>query len=135
MKLGPGVYRPILPFTISYRGQKPIKYFGLVDSGADNTLITGELAGLIGIKNIKTGREEFVAGIGGQSKVYFHLITITISGHNFDIEAGFTTDSTISSLGHGLLGQIGLFDHCTIKFSRRKLEMEITPVTQELSRS
>ena len=66
-------------------------------------------------------------GIGGVSKVYFHSVTIIIGGHNFAIEAGFTTDSTISNLGYGLLGQIGLFDYCTVKFNRQKFELEIIP--------
>ena len=35
MDLGQGIYRPILPFNISYRGGRIVKYFGLVDSGAD----------------------------------------------------------------------------------------------------
>ena len=128
LKLGPNIYRPILPFTVSYRDGLPLKYFGLVDSGADYTLIAGELATLIGIKDIETGRKELVTGIGGASPVYFHNIMINIGGHDFRIEAGFTTDSTLSGLGYGLLGQVGLFDHCTIKFSRRKFEVEVTPV-------
>ena len=132
MNLGQGIYRPIVPFHVSYQESKAIKYFGLVDSGADFTYIAGELAPLIGIKDIKSGREGSVAGIGGVSKVYFHPVTINIGGNNFDIEAGFTTDSTISDFGCGLLGQVGLFDFCTIKFSRRKFEMEIVPIPAEL---
>src|SRR3989344_9232299 len=127
MKLGQGIYRPILPFVVSHKGGNQVKCFALVDSGANNTLIAGELANLLGIKDIKSGREESVTGIGGKSKVYFHEITITVGGHNFNIEAGFTADSTLRSLGYGLLGQIGLFDHCTVKFNRRKFEMEIVP--------
>ena len=131
MNLGQGIYRPIVPFYISQNGGKEIKYFGLVDSGADFTYIAGELAPLIGIKNMKSGREDLVIGIGGASKVYFHPVTINIGGNNFDIEAGFTTDSTITKFGCGLLGQVGLFDFCTIKFSRRKFEIEIVPVPPE----
>ena len=134
MKLGPGIYRPILPFAISYQGGRAIKYFGLVDSGADTALIVAELASLIGIKNIDTGREESVTGIGGKSRVYFHKVTVTVGGHDFVVEAGFTIDSTLSALGYGLLGQKGLFDDCTIKFNRRKFEMEITPIPPELKR-
>ncbi|MEX2013550.1 MAG: retropepsin-like aspartic protease [Parcubacteria group bacterium] len=134
MKLGPNIYRPILPFHISFQESRSIKYFGLVDSGADFTYIAGELAPLIGIKNIKSGREGAVTGIGGKAKVYFHPVTINIGGHDFDIEAGFTTDATITSFGCGLLGQVGLFDYCTIKFSRRKFEMEINLVSEGLVR-
>lgn len=131
MKLSRNVYRPILPFTITYQKSSPIKYFGLVDSGADCTYVAGELANVLGIKDIKTGREEFVTGIGGRSKAYFHTITISIGGWNFDIEAGFSDDSTLTSLGYGLLGQVGLFDNSTVKFSRKKFEFEIVPNPSE----
>ena len=134
MNLGQGIYRPILPFHISYQGGKQIKYFGLVDSGADYTYIASELAPLIGIKNLKTGREESVTGIGGKAKVYFHPVTINVGGHDFEIEAGFTTDSTITHFGCGLLGQVGLFDYCAIKFNRRKFEIELTPIPPELKK-
>ncbi len=90
MKLGPDVHRPIIPFTLSYQKKPAIKYFGLVDSGADKTYIASELANVLGIKDITTGREEFVAGIGGQSKAYFHIVTINIGGWNFDVTVGFT---------------------------------------------
>jgi len=132
MKLGQGVYRPIIPFYISYQGGKLIKYFGLVDSGADYTYIASELAPLMGIKDLKSGREDSVTGIGGKAKIYFLPITVNIGGHNFNIEAGFTTDSTITAFGCGLLGQVGLFDYCTIKFNRRKFEMEITPIPPDI---
>src|SRR5437868_6538571 len=107
LKLSPDVYRSIIPFTLSYKKGTPIKYFGLVDSGADNTLIAGELSGVLGIKDIKTGREDYISGIGGKSKVYFHPVTINVGGWNFDIEVGFTNDSTLTDFGCGLLGQIG----------------------------
>jgi len=132
MDLGQGIYRPILPFDISYQGGRTIKYFGLVDSGADYSYIASELAPLLGIKDIKSGRENSVTGIGGKARIYFHPITINIGGHNFEIEAGFTTDSIITHFGCGLLGQVGLFDYCNIKFSRRKFEIEIIPNSPKL---
>lgn len=70
MNLGQGIHRPIIPFNISYQGGRTVKYFGLVDSGADYSYIASELAPLIGIKNIKSGREDLVTGIGGKTKVY-----------------------------------------------------------------
>ena len=128
IKLANGVYRPILPFTISYQNGRPIKYFGLVDSGADKTYIASELAGVIGIKDLYKGKEESVSGINGKSKAYFHTATINVGGWEFDIEAGFMEGSTLTSLGYGILGQIGLFDNCAIKFNFKKHEIEIFPM-------
>lgn len=123
-----GTYRPVLPFTISYNKGTPIKYFALVDSGADKTYIASEMAPILGISNLKSGKKNSVSGISGvPNNVYFHPITINIGGWNFDIEAGFMEGSNLTSNGYGILGQIGLFDNCTVKFNFRKLEMEITP--------
>lgn len=128
IKLANGIHRPILPLTVYYQKGTPIKYFGLVDSGADKTYIASELAGVLGVKNLTTGKVESVAGVNGLSKAYFHPVKINIGGWNFDIEAGFMEGSMLTSLGYGILGQIGLFNNCTVKFSFRKLEMEIIPV-------
>ena len=128
IKLAPNLYRPILPFTVSYKKGIPIKYFGLVDSGADKTYLASEIAGVLGVKDLSAGKEESVQGINGLSKSYFHPVTINIGGWNFDIEAGFMEGSVLTSLGYGILGQIGLFDNCIIKFNLRKFDMEITSV-------
>ena len=127
-KLITGVHRPILPFLIYYKNEMPLKYFGLVDSGADKTYFGAELANILGIKNLENGKPEHVAGVNGISNAFFHPITINIGGYNFNIEAGFVKDSNLISLGYGLLGQIGLFGNFDIKFSFRKLEMELTPI-------
>ncbi len=130
-----GKYRPVLPFTISYNKGTPIKYFALVDSGADKTYIASELASVIGISDLKTGRKESVSGINGApNNVYFHPVTINIGGWDFDIEAGFMEGSNLTSNGYGILGQIGLFDNCIVKFNFRKLEMEITPIPSDFKK-
>lgn len=127
IKLADGVLRPILPIKISYKKGSSVKYYGLVDSGADKTYIAAELAGLLGIENIYSGREESISGVNGLSKAYFYPITLNIGGWDFNIEAGFMEDSTLSVLGYGILGQIGLFDKCAVKFDFKKREMDIIP--------
>jgi hypothetical protein len=127
IKLISGVSRPILPLKISYKKGQSLNYYGLVDSGADNTYFGSELMDYLGIEKLKNGRAESVRGINGISKAYFFPIVINIGGWDFNIEAGFMEDSSLTSLGHGLLGQAGLFDQCSIKFTRRKLEIDIIP--------
>ncbi len=127
INIAKGTYRPVLPLTVCYKKGKPIKYFALVDSGADKTYLASELAPVLGISDLTIGRKESVSGINGLSDdVYFHSITINIGGWDFDIETGFMGGSNLSSIGYGILGQIGLFDNCTVKFSFKKLEVEIT---------
>ena len=97
-----GTYRPVLPFTVSYNNATPIKYFALVDSGADKTYIASELASILGISDLKTGKKGSVSGINGlPNNVYFHPVTINVGGWDFDIEAGFMEGSNLTSNGYG----------------------------------
>ncbi len=131
IKLITGIERPIIPFEISYKNAGSLRYYGLIDSGADHSYFGSEMASPLGI-DLYSGRKDKVVGINGLSDVYFHPITLNIGGNNFNIEAGFMKDSNLTSLGYGLLGQVGLFDQCSIKFSRRKFEIEINPTPIEL---
>ena len=120
------MYRPILPFLISYKNGIPLKYFGLVDSGADKSYMGVEFTSILGIKNLEKGKMEQVAGVNGVSAAYFHPVALNIGGHRFSTEIGFVTDSNLTSSGYALLGQMGLFDHFDVRFSFKKLEMELT---------
>lgn len=111
----------------------PLKYFGLVDSGADKSYLGVEFAGILGIENLEGGKMEHVAGVNGISIAYFHPVAFNIGGHKFNTEIGFVTDSNLTSSGYALLGQTGLFDHFDVRFSFKKLEMELVANFHNLS--
>lgn len=124
-KLQGGVIRPIIPVEVRTAKGGPVKYFALVDSGADICIFHGEIAELIGIKDIKTGKKNFVSGItqGESQPYYIHPVTISVGGWPYDINVGFMP--TLSKLGYGVLGQKGFFDLFTIKFDLSKEEIEL----------
>jgi hypothetical protein len=107
-KLSSGVLRPIVPIGLSFRS-KSIKYFAVVDSGADICLFHSEIAGILGI-NIEDGEEGSVGGItqGEIQQYYIHPVTLSVGGWDFPTKVGFMP--TLSKLGYGLLGQRGFFD-------------------------
>ena len=124
-KLPSGRVRPIIPLQVSYKGGKSLGYFALVDSGADICIFHTEIADIIGIKNIESGRKSLVGGItqGEVQAYYTHPVTITVGGWNYDIEVAFMP--TLSKLGYGLLGQSGFFSIFSIKFDFLKEEIEL----------
>ena len=71
-KIAQKILRPVVPIAVSYKNGKTVKYFALIDSGADRSYLASEIAPLIGIPNYKTGHKEDVSGINGKSDAYFH---------------------------------------------------------------
>lgn len=125
-KLNAEVRRPIIPLIVKSKG-KEVKYFALVDSGADLNLFHAEIAELLGI-DLESGRKGSIHGITqGESQVFYvHPVVINVGGWDLETEVGFMPK--LSRNGHGLLGQYGFFDLFNkVSFSKRKDEIEITP--------
>lgn len=104
-KLDKNIRRPIIPLVVKAHG-KEVKYFSLVDSGADLNLFHGEIAELLNI-DLKSGKKGKISGITeGESQSFFvHPVVLNIGGWDFETEAGFMPH--LSRNGHGLLGQNG----------------------------
>lgn len=119
-----GVLRPVIPIEVGY-GEKVIRYFALIDSGADMNLFHGEIADLLGIR-LESGLKGEVSGITeGESQIFYtHPITIKIGNDTYKSEAAFMP--TLSRNGHGLLGQSGFFNLFTVTFDRSKKEIELS---------
>ncbi|MFA6006107.1 MAG: aspartyl protease family protein [Candidatus Paceibacterota bacterium] len=122
-KIGPKKLKPIIPVEIMQEGNS-ISFHALIDSGADLNLFPGELAELLGL-NILDGLEGTIGGIttGEMQKYYSHQVHLVIGGHSYKTRVAFMP--TLSTRGHGLLGQVGFFDFFTVKFNYSKAEIEI----------
>jgi len=123
--LAKNLKRPIIPLVVKANG-KEVKYFGLVDSGADLNLFHGEVAELLDI-DIQSGKAGQISGItSGESQQFFvHSVVLNIGGWDFKSEVGFMPK--LSRNGHGLLGQIGFFNlFKKVSFSKNKHEIELT---------
>jgi len=126
-KLATDIYRPIIPISVSYSGGNFIKYFALVDSGADKCYFASEIASVLGIKNLENGRKEDVIGVNGKSEAYFHPVIVMIGGWKYNIEVGFMKNSSLTAQGYGIFGHKGVFDNFSIKFTFLKKEIEFLP--------
>jgi hypothetical protein len=124
-KLASGVSRPIIPITVRNRGTgASVRYFVLVDSGADNCMFGPDIAEVLGIK-IGKGRPSTVSGVvARQSRKYYrHDVEIEIGGVWRKTEVGFMP--TLSKNGHGFVGRYGFFDRFNfVKFEEAKATVE-----------
>jgi len=60
-------HAPFIPIVVKNKFGQAMKVIGLVDSGADNTVVPKDLADLLGIKGDSTTTE--IGGIGGKVNV------------------------------------------------------------------
>lgn len=125
-KLFSGVSRPIIPIEV-LNGEKSLRYYALIDSGADINIFPAEIAEILGI-NVKSGKKGKISGVtqGETQDYYIHPITISVGGWKYKTEAAFMP--TLSQNGHGLLGQKGFFNLFVVKFNQPKQEIELKEV-------
>ena len=114
--------RPVIPICL-IKEEKKVRYFAIIDSGADLCIFHAQIGELIGIV-VESGKLLQFNGISGeQLTAYFHDIKIEVGGYDFDCYAGFSRD--IDNLPYGLLGQLGFFDLFNVLFDYKKERIEL----------
>ncbi|MBU1000155.1 retroviral-like aspartic protease family protein [Patescibacteria group bacterium] len=118
------VSRPYIPLKII--GQKGIwEGYGLIDSGADKSLLNTEIAEEIGFDLNESQCENFSGIEGGKLKARVARIRLQIAGfEEIKIAVGFVNSAAVGVI----LGQEGFFDEYRIKFERDHGIFEITPI-------
>lgn len=120
----PLVPRPFIPvFLIGPKGKTGSPFYALLDSGADRTLLPADLAPVVGIDDITTGRHEPAMGIGGHAEdIYFHQLKLQVHGdqRRLPTEVGFGTNIFIPLLGRTF------FEHFrAVIFHEKQEEVEL----------
>ena len=129
-KYAPNVLRPVIPVEIHYNDIE-VPYEVLVDSGADICVFDAGIAEILGI-NLKSGREDKIAGLTGASEpFYLHTVIISVGGWEYEVEVGFLPN--IGKYGYGVVGQRGFFENFVVKFDIKKEEIELKPRKDERS--
>ena len=118
------VVRPVIPIKLKSGGNE-VSYEVLVDSGADLCIFDEEIGEALGI-DVRKGKQQEVFGVGGKASFYYlHKIKIDVGGWEYDIEAGFMPNVSGRQVSHGIVGQRGFFENFTVKFNKRKEEIEL----------
>ena len=116
--------RPVLPIQL-INGQNKVRYFAIIDSGADFCVFHASIGEIIGL-TVESGKLQQFSGVSGQQQqltAYFHDIQIEVGGHEFDCFAGFSKE--IEGLPYGFLGQVGFFSLFDIRFDYDKERVEL----------
>ena len=106
------LYYPFVPIRIgALRGQATRYFEALVDSGAADCMFQASLASAIGLE-LTAGTPSARTGIGGQSEVWVHPISLFVGEHVLQLNAAFSETLPVA----GLLGRSGFFEHFRITF-------------------
>jgi len=101
-----------------------ILYSALIDSGADYSIFSLDIADALGIKLQLKDKVKFI-GVGRETIYGFWSKIETIIGDTtYETHAIF---AKISEFGHGILGHKGFFDQFDVKLNYRKKTIEIDP--------
>lgn len=120
------VQLPIVSVRIT-RNKTSLPLWGLVDSGADVTLLNASFAQLFRI-NLTKGKRIPLVGVmeGPEFAAYLHQVNLAVKGvGSADTLVAFTDSEKYPDLV--ILGRRGFFEHFTIKFEEHKKQIEIEP--------
>ena len=117
------IRRPIIQIIVKTETNFVI-YPVLIDSGADYCIFSTELAVDLGIK-LQEKKVKF-KGVGKDQIIgRWGEVELRFSEYSYRSKALF---AEISDFGHGILGQLGFFDHFDVKLSYKKQTIEINLV-------
>lgn len=115
--------RPLIPVKFIYKDNSTLPILCLVDSGADYSYLTTEIADLLGI-DLKTIKPEASRGINDSPFLcYPSEIDIEVGGHRLNIPVHFS--SQLSKEFPCILGQEHFFSKARIVFERYKWNLDI----------
>jgi hypothetical protein len=123
---GRTVLRPFVLLAMTASNGESLSLFGLPDSGADACLFPLSVALMLKLDVLRLPRE-MTSGVGSQSNLtYYDNLNLDLGdGIAFDTQVGFTEG--MNSIGFGLLGQSGFFEHCNVEFLQRQKIFTIEP--------
>ena len=122
-EITPKIIRPIIPIILKSQ-TKLILYSALIDSGADYSIFSLDIAYALGIKLQSKDKVKFI-GVGGETiNGFWGKIGIIVGDTIYQTHAIF---AAISEFGHGILGHKGFFDKFDVKLSYQEQTIEIEP--------
>ncbi|TSC72871.1 MAG: hypothetical protein G01um101438_270 [Parcubacteria group bacterium Gr01-1014_38] len=127
------VYRPMVPLRV-VSGMSDTTIVGLVDTGADETVLPDFLIGALGI-DVDPRRAGVFRGVGGQPvQGIFGDVTLELEqgrqAHRWDATVAFISGPTVAILGrHGFLDRF----RATFDGQRRELTLIRTRIAARMS--
>lgn len=115
--------RPLIPVKFIYKDKSTLPILCLIDSGADYSYLTIEIANLLGI-DLNKVKPQKSFGINGSPFIcYPSEITIEVGGHSLVIPIQFSPQLTKAF--PAILGQENFFSESRVTFERYKWNLDI----------
>jgi len=117
-------YAPRLPVVFTHpKTNHEVTLFGLVDSGAAETILHVRMARLLGIDDISSGQKALYSGIGGLVEGYRHTLRVRVAGERkaHEITCAFAPIEDMDCL----LGQRGFFENYKVVFEKYKNQFDV----------
>lgn len=102
--------RPLIPVTLS-AGRKSVRLLALVDSGADNTIFSGQVAAMLGLDLRRAPADSFCGTSGHEQLARYRKLTVQVGTVSYQALVGFTE---LPCEVAGILGQDGFFDQFVV---------------------
>lgn len=116
-------FRPVIPFRLIGQNQF-LDLYGLLDTGADETYITGEMAQLIGVT--ATDDDDFrVHSASGEMTVRYADVQIYLEQEDEQILLPVTVGIIDQPWDEAILGHIGFLEYFTAQFNYRSQQVNL----------
>lgn len=117
------VYRPVIPIRITGNNGTAV-FYGLLDTGADETLLPSKIADLVGIK-VDESQASTVMSASGEMKVAYGKVMIEV-GHGKQRYGWRATVGIVQQpWQEALLGHIGFLRYFDATFMGAKREIKL----------
>lgn len=108
------IYYPLVNLKLFHKN-KSVNILGLVDSGANISLIRPEIARFLDIP-IGNGAQIYLTGLGGRILGYIHNIQVESYGKKFKLKTAISNEVNVS---FNILGRDNFFENFEIVFNEK----------------
>jgi hypothetical protein len=108
--------RPLIPVTLT-AGRKSARLLALIDSGADNTLFSLQVAAMLGLNLRKAPADSFCGTSGHEQVARYRRLTVRVGTVGYPTLVGF---AELPCDVAGILGQDGFFDRFTVTLDQAR---------------
>lgn len=108
--------RPLIPVTLS-AGRKSARLLALIDSGADNTIFSRQVAAMLGLDLRRAPADSFCGTSGHEQLARYRKLTVQVGAVNYQALVGFTE---LPCEVAGILGQDGFFDQFVVTLDQSR---------------
>ncbi|MEX0678230.1 MAG: aspartyl protease family protein [Pirellulales bacterium] len=118
------IYRPVIPIRVIGFGADAV-FYGLLDTGADETLLTEEMAELVGME-VDASRTAIVTSASGEMSVSYGDVTLEVGRGRARYRWRTTAGVVKQPWREAILGHMGFLRYFDVTFFGETREVRLT---------